>query len=187
MPRQTLQSCGNAGPGRLSAASHIVESIVISDLVVNVLYWVSFRLSRQVPGTLGPFGLIGDNHAPAARRHQLVAVETETGDVPQVPNHATVIAGTKTLGRVFDYSKSVAVGEIKYRIDVHGVAEDVDRQNRSHSSSGRLVSESAVSRLALVLQKRFELVCIHLPVIGVIWPSGIRSSGPSRPRVRRYP
>src|SRR5262245_11163944 len=65
---------------------NVGQPVIESDIPVHILDRAVLGLCAQVTGTLRPVGSIGRDHAAAAGRHELVAVETETGDAGAAPH-----------------------------------------------------------------------------------------------------
>ena len=60
------------------------------------------RLRGQVTNTVGQITVVRHQHATAARRDDLVAIEGERGTGTERTGAATVISGTERFGGVFN-------------------------------------------------------------------------------------
>src|SRR6185295_8946512 len=101
----------------------------------------------------------------AAGRHDLVAVEAETGDLAQCAHRSAPVARPEAFGGVLDRPEVVRARQLQDRIEVRRMAERIDRHDGANPAACRPVARGAVAPDGLVLEEVGELDRIELPVL----------------------
>ena len=82
---------------------------------------------------------------------------------PSVPTAPSSILGAEALRRVLDNRDAVALSDFEQRVEIHGVAEDVDRQQCANASAGDLTVQRSVAPPAVPREIFDHPVRVHLP------------------------
>src|SRR6202041_3136094 len=93
-----------------------------------------------------------------------VAVKTETTDVPDAAEAFSPIARTQALGGILDHWQRVFRRDFKDRIQVNGMAKNVDRQDGLHAPARPLVAQFLAVPAAVIFEKIDDSRRAHLPV-----------------------
>src|SRR5579871_878191 len=83
-------------------SQYVGEAIVVANFVVNVLDGILLGLGSQVPGVLGPLGVVGNKHSAAAGGDDLISVETEAAGAVESTEALATVHGAETFGGIFD-------------------------------------------------------------------------------------
>ena len=126
-------------------------------------YRVVLGLGGQIPGLSSPIRARCGDHAPATRGNDLVAVEAEAGQLPELTHVAVVVSRSETLGPVFDERNTQLPAGFEKGVEIHRMAEKMNRHDRRHPPSRPPVDHSTVRDLATVLQELKHFSRVKLP------------------------
>ena len=142
---------------------HVGEAVVVADFAVHVLDRVVLRLGGEIARAVRERGVGGDDRPAAAGRDELVAVEAQARRVRARPRGPVLVARAEALRRVFDHGEAVRAGSGEDRIEVDGMAEDVDRHDRAHAPARALVAHGRAVAFAFLGEKPRDGERVHLP------------------------
>ena len=97
----------------------------------EMLVFLALSEIAQQPQPLCELGVVGDDRAAVAVGTEILAgIETETSDVTEAADAATVPARAVRLTRIFDHVESVPARELPDRIHRHGLTVQMHRHDR---------------------------------------------------------
>src|SRR2546423_5093921 len=143
---------------------NVGQPVVVADLVVNDLDWIVLRLGGQLLRFAGPRFVRRNDHSATAGRNELVPIEAETSDVAERADAAIPIKRTEAFRCVFNHAQSVLARYIQDWIEIDGMTEDMDGEDRAHSPSCFPVDQLFISPFATGVNELGKLACIHFPI-----------------------
>src|SRR5262249_25430537 len=142
----------------------IREPVVVPDRSVHVFDRIVLGLRAEIARPLRPFGTTGRDHPAAAARHDLVAVEAQAGDVGVLADRPALVQGAERFGRVLDDHEIPLTSDPDDRLEIAGMAEDIDGKYRFDAPPGRAIPQRALAPFAAAFDKVGDALWIHLPV-----------------------
>src|SRR5882724_1141970 len=115
--------------------------------------------------SLRPFLIVGDDHPTPTGSDQFVTVEAKTRYVAKLANRSTFVSSAKTLRCIFNHCQVVLACKFTNWIEINRVTQNVHWKYSFYSPSSMAIVKTTLTPMALVLQKRFHLFGIHLPVL----------------------
>ena len=188
--RATLrrQSAQLAAP---DGGEQVAHPVVEADLRVLVVRRRLARLRRQVAGPLDERGIVGHEHAAAARGDDLVAVEREDARSRRsAPAARPRYVAPERLGRVLDRpARRSARARLEDRVPVGALAVEVDGDRRGRQASRPRPARASSS--ATSAGSRFQVARVavdeHRPRADVAHRVGGGDEGERRARAPRRP
>ena len=124
--RSSFSSCADPERG-----AEVVEAVVVAEANVLepgavVAAALVAQALEQAPVLLG----VGDDDAALAGGHLLVRIEGEDRRHAVTAYRLALVLGAERLAGVVDQRQPVLVGDLLDRLELAGIAEDVDRQDR---------------------------------------------------------